>query len=275
LWRGGTLSKVDVNGISIGYGVDGHGEPLILLMGVSGGRKHWFFQARAFKKHYRIITIDNRGVGDSDKPTESYDIKTMADDTIGVMNHLGIDKAHILGTSLGGLIAQEIAINYPERVKKLILGSTNPGGSEMEEANREMQIVLGLGEGFSREDLGSIDVVKFMHNIVGLSFNKRLFRMIFVQLSGIYAKSIGVEGIMGQLGAPIGHDTLDRLHMIEAPTLVITGTGDRVIPPRCSDMIASRMTNARLVKIEGGSHAVHMEMSRRFNKEVLNFLRDC
>ena len=77
------MPKVDINGVSIGYGVDGHGEPLILLMGVSGGRRHWFFQARSFKKHYRIVTIDNRGVRDSDKPNESYDIKTMADDTIG------------------------------------------------------------------------------------------------------------------------------------------------------------------------------------------------
>jgi 3-oxoadipate enol-lactonase len=266
------MPKVEVSGITIGYDVNGHGEPLILIMGMTGGRRHWFFQMHTYKKRYQVVTIDNRGVGDSDKPIESYDIKTMADDTIGVMDHLGIGKAHILGTSLGGIIAQEIAINYPERVRKLILGSTNPGGSEMEEAHAEMQRALGLGDVSSREDMANINVVQFMHNIVALSFNKRLFRMIFVPLSRIYVRLIGVEGIIGQLGAPVGCNTLDRLHTIKAPTLVITGTEDRIIPPYCSEVIASRIPDAKLVKVDGGSHAVHMEMSRRFNKEVLNFL---
>ena len=267
------MPKVKVNGINIGYGVDGYGEPLILLMGFSGGRRHWFFQMHAFKKHYQVVTIDNRGVGDTDKPSESYDIEAMADDTIGVMNHLGIDKAHILGTSLGGVIAQEIAINYPERVRKLILASTHPGGSEMEEARSEMQRALGLGESFSKEDIRSIDVMKFMSTVTALAFNKRLYRLILVPLSRIYAKSIGFEGLMGQFEAVTGCNTLDRLHMIKAPTLVITGTEDRVVPPLSSDVIASRIPNAKLVKLDGGSHAIQMEMSRRFNKEVLNFLK--
>jgi len=268
------LPKANVNGINIGYGVDGHGDPLILLMGFAGGRRHWFFQMQAFKKHYQVVTIDNRGVGATDRPSESYDIRAMAEDTVGLMDYLGIDKAHILGISMGGVVAQEVAINYPDRVRKLILGSTFPGGSEMEEASMDMRRALGLAEGFSKEDVGIVDVMRFMRAVTALSFNKRLYRMILIPLSRIYAKSIGVEGLKGQLEASTGCSTLDRLHTIQAPTLVITGTEDRVVPPRSSDAIASRIPNAKLVKFDGGSHAIHMEKSRRFNKEVLSFLRD-
>ena len=105
------MPKASVNGVNVNYKVHGEGEPLVLIMGFAAPRWAWFFQTRAFRKYYKVITFDNRGVGKTDKPSEPYTIKTMADDTIGLMDYLGIDKAHILGYSMGGIIAQELIIN--------------------------------------------------------------------------------------------------------------------------------------------------------------------
>ena len=98
--------------------------------------------------------------------------------------------------------------------------------------------------------------------------------MVILPLTKVYMKSVGFEGLAGQFEAAAGHSTLDRLHLIEAPTLVITGAEDRLIPPHFSEVIASLIPNARLVKVEGGSHTFLAEMRSRFNKEILDFLRD-
>lgn len=267
------MPKAGVNGIDVCYRVQGEGEPLVLIMGFGGGHYAWFFQTRAFKKYYQVVTFDSRGVGKTDKPSEPYTVKTMADDAIGLMDYLGVGKAHILGVSMGGAVAQEVAISYPERVDKLILGSTYAGGEEVGEVAVEMQEALGLGDGFSREDVRSVDIMKFATCVTSLSFKKRLYRMILVPLSKRWVRSVGFDGLMGQFEASASCDTLDRLDVIEAPTLVITGTEDRVVPPRSSDVIARRIPRAKLVKVEGGSHAFHLEMSGRFNREVLSFLR--
>ena len=264
------MPKAYVNGINVNYKVDGEGEPLVLIMGFGGPRWAWFFQTGVFKKHYKVVTFDNRGVGKTDKPSEPYTIKMMADDTIGLMGHLGIDKAHILGYSLGGTVAQELAINYPERVRKLILASTL---STINQISSEMLEALGLREGFSEEDVRSVDIMKVLSSLVALSFNSRLYRMLSVPVAPIYARLVGLKGIMGQVEAGVGFSTVDRLDTIEAPTLVIVGTKDKVVTPGGSEVMASRIPNAKLVKVEGGSHGYVMEMRGRFNKEVLDFLR--
>ena len=97
--------------------------------------------------------------------------------------------------------------------------------------------------------------------------------MLLLPLSKVYMKFVGFKGVLGQLEAVVGYSTLDRLHQIEAPTLVITGTEDRIISPHSSEVIASRIPNAKLVKLEGGSHTFLVEMRGRFNREVLDFLR--
>jgi len=198
----------------------------------------------------------------------------MADDAIGLLGHLGIDSAHVLGMSLGGMVAQEVAISYPERVRKLVLVCTSPGEGEITDIDPEMLKAIGIKEGSSQPDLRSVDFHKTVSAIVSLAFNKRLYRMVLVPLSKYHLKRVGVEGHLEQMEAVVGHSTLDRLHLIEAPTLVITGTEDRIMPPRSSEEIASRIPNARLVKVEGGSHAFFMEMRGRFNREILDFLRE-
>jgi 3-oxoadipate enol-lactonase len=268
----GKMPEVRVNGINIYYRVQGRGEPLILIMGLGGECGDWFLQARAFKKYYRVITFDNRGVGKSDKPGEPYTVKTMADDTVGLMDYLGIDKAHILGVSLGGMIAQEVAINYPERVRKLILVSTNAGRDEEGEHSPELLRAMGLKEGFSDEDIRSVDMGRVMNSLNAHAFSGGAIKMVAVPFCWMRGKLFGIEGMKGQFEAAMTHSTLDRLQMIKAPTLVIAGTEDRIIPHSSADVLASRIPGARLVKIEGGSHTLVAEKRSRFNREVLNFL---
>lgn len=267
------MPRVKVNGVNIYYEMHGKGEPLILIMGLGGPGSGWFFQVRAFKNRYRVVFLDNRGVGKSSKPKEPYTVRTMADDIIGLMDHLGIDKAHIMGTSLGGMIAQELAISYPLRVDKLVLVGTT---AETESINDGVVQQMGLQTDASEEDLEALDakdLKRVMSAVMSLAFNRKLVKLLIVPVFRLALRFIGVEGVKGQLRAANSHKTLDRLDRIKAPTLVIAGSGDRIVPFSSSETLADRIPNARLVKFEGGSHAFFVEMSGRFNREVLNFLK--
>lgn len=258
------MPKTKIHGINIFYRVEGQGEPLVMIMGLGSNQSSWMFQTRFFKRHYRVVTFDNRGVGKSDKPEGPYSIRMMVDDTVHLMNHLGIEKAHILGISMGGMIAQELAINYPQRVMKLVLGCTF--ACRYDALNGETP------EWAKALDLGIQGKVGPM---VSLLFNRRINGIIFVILMKIQAmmRSSELEGILAQREACARHHAVDRLPLIIAPTLVIVGTGDRVIKPSSSEVMAKLIPNARLVKIENGSHCFPLEMSNRFNREVLDFLK--
>ena len=267
------MPKALVNGISIYYQVHGSGEPLVLIQGFSGDHTGWFFQTPAFKKHFQLVVFDNRGIGRTDRSPAPYTIRTMADDTVGLMDFLGIDKARILGMSLGGMVAQEVAIDYPDRVKRLALICTMAGQEEVSRVSPKLLEAFGIRDGATQPDLGSVDFLKTATTMTALAFNKRLYRMILVPLTQRYVKRVGIAGYLGQTEAVSGHSTRDRLHLIRVPTLVMTGTEDRIISPSSSDEIARLIPHAKLVKVEGGSHAFFIEMRGRFNREVLDFLR--
>ena len=254
-----------VNGININYTVEGRGEPLIMIMGIGGDQSAWKHQVSAFKKHYQVITFDNRGVGKSDKPKGPYSPKLMAEDTLQLMDFLKIVKAHILGVSMGGLIAQEIAINYPERILKLILTSTFACWDD--EANGPTPEMLAVME---------LPIKQQVKRLMDASFNKFFNRFILLPLFKFRLRRMKepeITGLVGQVECIKVYDSLGRLPLIKAPTLVLTGTKDRFIKQGSSDSIAQKIPNAKLVKIENGSHAVCVEMSKVFNKEVLNFLK--
>jgi 3-oxoadipate enol-lactonase len=253
-----------VNGININYTIEGHGEPLVMIMGFGGDQSAWKRQVSAFKKHYQLTTFDNRGTGKSDKPKGSYSPKLMAEDTIQLMDFLKIDKAHILGASMGGLIAQEIAINYPERILKLILASTF--AAQDDEANGVTPNMLGAIELPPRQGF---------NRLLDASVNKFFNRFILIPLFKLRTRRIKepeITALMGQVDGFKGYDSLDRLPLIKAPTLVLTGTKDRVVKPESSNTISKKIPNAKLVKIKNGSHVICMEKSKVFNKEVLDFL---
>jgi len=252
-----------LSGIRIHYRVDGRGEPLVMIMGFSASRIGWTPQVPFFRNHYRVVTFDNRGTGRSDKPPGPYSTRMMADDTVRLMDFLGIEKAHVMGLSMGGMIAQELAIGHPDRVMKLILACTyavqdETSGSTMEQSR-----------------LWQLAPDRKVSAMISLAFNSRLHRSTFAFLAAIGGRFMGASGgagIVGQSEACQQHNTLGRLPLIGAPTLVIVGTADRVIKPASSEVIAGRIPKAKLVRIEGGAHYLSLENRNVFNREVLHFL---
>jgi len=258
------MPLANLNGIQISYHVEGKGEPLVMIMGFTASRIGWMPQRPFFRKYFRIITFDNRGAGKSDKPPGPYSTRMMADDTVKLMDALGIEKAHIMGLSMGGMIAQELAINHPQRVMKLVLAATYARQDETSGDTLEQAEFLRLAPERKASAL------------IGLAFNKPFYRFTFGLLARVQTRLTGASdrvGIAGQSEACLKHDTLERLSLITAPTLVIVGTGDRIIKPVSSEVIAGKIPNAKLAKVEGASHYFCFEMRKVFNREVLGFLR--
>jgi len=171
-------------------------------------------------------------------------------------------------------VAQEVAINYPDIVEKLVLVCTTTGEGDIADVHPEMLNALGLQEGDTQPDLRSIDFRKIESTIVSLAFNKRVYRTILVPLAKLQMKRVGIEGHLEQMEAVVGHSTADRLNTIKAQTLVLTGTEDKIVNPKSSEEIAGKIPNAQLVELEGGSHAFFFEMRKEFNQAILDFLRD-
>jgi pimeloyl-ACP methyl ester carboxylesterase len=270
---GAEMPQANVNGIRLFYKVQGQGEALVLIPGLGAGHTAWFRQLPAFKKHYKVITFDPRSIGRSDRPKQPYAFKALADDVVGLMDYLGIRRAHVLGQSLGGPVAQEVAIDYPDRVLKLVLVSSTAAGGDTNPTNPALMKALGYAEGTTEIDFSKVDTRKTMNAVIGMSFNKLLYRKAMQFLSRFFVKPEMFDGLSDQVRAITGHSTVDRLHLIKSQTLVITGAEDRIVSPHSSEVLADRIPNAKLIMVKDGSHGFNVEMTSRFNREVLDFLR--
>jgi len=274
------MSVAKVDSIELYYEEHGSGDPLLLIMGLAADSTAWLFQIPDFAKHYRTIAFDNRGVGRSSKPPGTYTIHQMADDTAGLLDALGIARTHVVGVSMGGMIAQELALRHPQRVRGLVLGCTYPEP----DADIERQRQFGLSQfggsvtasGEMHIDLGTLDPMSFFQHLLPTVFNQSFLDTQLPTLMQVFAGALqygfSMEAILGQVAAVMSHKATDRLHQISAPTLVITGDADRLVPPGNSDILAQHIPGARLVKVPGGSHGFNFETPEVFNREVLNFL---
>jgi pimeloyl-ACP methyl ester carboxylesterase len=269
-----------VGSLDIYYEEHGSGEPLLCIMGFATDSTGWIFQVPDFSKHYRTIIFDNRGVGRSAKPGGAYTIHEMADDAAGLLDALDVRRAHVLGISMGGMIAQELALRHPERVRGLVLACTYPEPDAETERQREFSLqqlggtITAAGE--VQVDLNAINPIMLFQHLLPLVFNQEFIEKELPKLMQLFAGALqygfSMEAIMGQLAAAMGHKATDRLHQISAPTLVISGDADRLIAPVNSDLIARSIPGAKLVKIPGGSHGFNLERPDLFNGEVLSFL---
>jgi len=253
---------VKVNGVNLNYRTDGEGESLVLISGIGMALREFNRQVPLFKRFYRVIRYDNRGAGKSDKPVTEYSIRDMADDTIGLLDHLGIERASFLGCSMGGLIAQEVAITYPQRVAKLVLCSTF---SRHDSESGLTPEALGLA---------GLPKVKYLMGLLSLVFNSPIRRGVAFVVRALTNSKASETGVNAQAAASARHDAFERLRLIKAPTLILVGAADRLIRPSSSEVLAREIPHARLAKINGGSHNMHVEKSEAFNAEVLSFLQE-
>ena len=274
------MSIAKVGSIDLYYDEQGSGDPLLLVMGLAADSAAWLFQVPDFARHYRTIVFDNRGVGRSAKPPGPYTIHEMADDTAGLLDVLGIARAHVVGVSMGGMIAQELALRHPERVRGLVLACTYPEPDAEVERQRQFSMAqfgaTVTADGEMRIDLTALDPMLFFQHLLPRVFNQAFIDQELPKLmqlfSGALQYGFSMEAILGQVAAVMGHRATDRLHQIKARTLVITGDADLLIPPANSRVLAEHIPNARLVTIPGGSHGFNFETPERFNREVLDFL---
>ena len=262
------MPKVRVNGIDLHYVEAGTGDPLLLIMGFGGDHQAWAFQTPVFAQKHRVIAFDNRGAGQSDAPDEPYSIRAMADDAAGLLDHLGIARAHVLGVSMGGMIAQELALAHPRRVRSLQLHCT------MARPDAYMHALIEAWRTVRRKT----SLEEWMRIIALWLFSPKTWaeRPEFVEtviqtaLANPYPFTL--TGFLRQGDAIRSHDTLERLGTLTLPTLVSVADDDILVPPRFSRQLARAVPGAALKTLDGAGHCYFWERPEAFNAMCLEFL---
>jgi 3-oxoadipate enol-lactonase len=251
-------------GVRIYWDEQGSGEPLLLIMGLSYPSYMWHRSRPVFAKSYRTIALDNRGVGQSDVPPGVYSIALMASDAAAVLDAAGVESVHVLGASMGGMIAQEFALQYPRRVRSLILGSTAAGGPHAVEAQPEALEALLRRDVTPEESKEAI--IPFIYDPA--TPRERIDEDMVIRMKWYPTP----EGYMGQLQGIFGWEASSRLAQITAPTLVIHGESDRLVPPANARLIAERIRGAKLVLIPHASHIFATDQPAAAHDAILEFL---
>jgi 3-oxoadipate enol-lactonase len=282
------MPQAQVNGVRIYYELHGQGprEPAVLAMGLGTDANGWERVLPALSADRRVLVLDNRGVGRSDKPPGPYTTALLASDLAGVMDDAGIEHAHVAGVSLGGMIVQEFALSFPARVRSLALVATyaKPDQAMMQMADAGAAVGSGtslkvgamlraIAEGAANLDFGQI-----FGFLMPRVFTREFLANEAAYLGAFYGRSLeyglSVEGFAGQVAAALGHDTTARLASLRVPTLVVTGTADRLIAPHHSQTLASLIAGARLLEIEGAPHGLNLEGPERLSGPLASWFAE-
>ena len=266
------MPALSTGDISIYYESHGQGEPLVMINGYGDNTGHWFRQIDGLAREYRVVPFDNRGAGRSDKPDVPYTMQMLAQDVSGLLEALETDAAHIYGVSMGGMIAQEFALRYPRKVTSLILGCSTCGGSHMIMPDAEVMALLLdeerpkrlAPEDAAREMFSFTCTQEFLDNNPDVV--EQYIARTVEYVTPVYSLKRQAEAIMA-------HDTHDRLPQIKAPTLVIAGSADRLVPVENSRVLASTIPGAQLVILENVGHGFFYEAADEANRVILDFLR--
>ena len=232
---------------------------MLLIQGLGYGRWGWEPVAGPLARSFDVLTFDNRGIGESDAPPGPYSAGEMAADAVQVLDEAGVERAHVVGTSLGGMIAQELALTYPERVSKLVLACTTPGGAgafPMPQATVDLM-------------LARASLREFTENALAPAERPDLVDRILVHRE---RTAQGFEAWSAQAAAGAGFDASGRLGGLAAPTLVQHGDGDLVVDPRNARLLVELIPDARLSVYEGGGHLFFWQEPERFVAELEEFL---
>ncbi len=242
----------------------GKGAPLLLIQGLGYGRWSWNPVVPALSERYRVLWFDNRGIGDSDKPEGPYTARLMADDARQVLDEAGIERAHVVGASLGGMIAQEFAAGTPERVDNLVLCCTTPGGAATVPMP-DVTVRLFAEAGTLAPDVA---LRRFVVNALGADPPDELVEELY-QLR--LANPPDPAGWQAQAAAGLTFEGVDG--PIGAPTLVLTGTADNVVDYRNADVVAARIPGARVERLPGAGHLFFWEQPDAFVRIISEFLQ--
>ena len=243
----------------------GRGEPVLLIMGLAYPSQMWYRTRPLLASRYRTLVLDNRGIGRSDVPPGPYPIALMASDAAAVLDAAGIECAHLFGVSMGGMIAQEFALQYPARVRSLILGCTAAGGPTAVRAEPEAIQMLKGREKMSPEQAAEA-AVPFIYD--STTPRERIDEDIAIRRPW-FPKPVAYAA---QLQGILAWEAYSRLSGIAAPTLVIHGESDRLIPPGNATLIAEQIPGAKLVMIPHASHLFLTDQTEISHRAIMDFL---
>jgi pimeloyl-ACP methyl ester carboxylesterase len=265
------MPKHKVSDIEVYYEVHGQGDPLVLIMGLRRNVEWWYCQIPTLSKHFKVLAFDNRGAGRSDKPKTDYSIRLFADDTAELMQSLNIKRAHVLGISMGGYIAQELAINYPEKVRSLVLGCTSAGGKRVVLMSPERLKKFTAIEGLSPEEILKKDMDIYFSDRFIEGHPEKIKE--FIEISLRYYQP--ADAFQRQFAACLKHDTINRLNHIHItmPTLIMSGDDDPLVPPENSHILKELIPHAELIFFPGKRHCFFIEEADQFNQTMTSFLR--
>ena len=262
------MPKNRVRDIEMYWETVGDGPPVVFISGLSQDHMGWAFQVPAVSAAgYRCLSFDNRDAGQTSESARAYTIRDMAEDTVALMDAAGVSSAHVVGASMGGMIAQEIAINHPRRVISLTLVCTVP------RADPQMAGVLRAW----RESRPYCSDVEFVQMVSAWLFTYRFFQNAeafagFLQMVAGNPFPQKPAGFQRQCDAIFTHDTAGRLSQITVPTHVIVGLEDILTPARHSREIASTIAGATLTEVADAAHVMMVERADTFNGALLGFL---
>lgn len=262
------MPTVSLPHLTVYFESHGEGSPVILLNGLGLDVAAWGPQIQALSRAHRVIAFDARGVGRTSAPPPPYSVTDMASDALSLLDALEIERAHFLGLSMGGLVAQRFAIAHPSRVRSIVLAAT-----AARLPPRARHVIDLWGRMASTETAPEV----LLREQLAWAFSDAFFadERLATQVIGSlleYPFPPSPQGIAGQAAACVGHDTRDELSRVRAPALVLSGRDDRLLPVSASQELAAGIPGAQLSILDGAGHAFCTECAERFNAQILELL---
>jgi 3-oxoadipate enol-lactonase len=258
------VATAALDGVELYYEERGSGRPMLLVAGIPAVAGDWAPLAERLSRYRRVVAFDNRGSGGSTVTPGPYTTAQLADDAVALLDHLGIEHADVFGMSLGGMIAQEIALRRPERVDRLVLGCTHCG------VGRSPRIPRETGRAFAME---TDDWAERMRALAPFAFARGADPAFVARFVEKKARDVqDPEGYRAQIAAVLSHDTWERLPLIDHRTVILTGDGDRVIPAGSSDVLHERIRDSILYVIADAGHLFFLEQPEESLRAIETFV---
>ena len=267
------MPKVHANGIDIYYEVTGQGQPLVLIAGLGYGLWIWHKMIPGLAEHCQVIAFDNRGAGQTDKPAGPYTVQMLAADTAGLIEALNVGPAAIMGHSMGGFVAQELALSRPDLVSKLILSSTNFGGPNHIPVTSEAMAIIMDRSG---------DPLELIKRGIAVAcapdFTTTHPDVVQELIAYRLTNPVPPEAYQAQTAVGLGLLSAEacfegRLKKVQAPTLIIFGEHDKVVPPGNADLLAHELPNSRIVILPDAGHMFPVEVPEVAAEAVIGFVQ--